>query len=94
MEPVLSPSLVSSAPRRDRVKSSSTFGFSFGQLFGYSQQVIVRQNSKHNSGSTFFGQFSGKSIRSGFGIGAPLRTKGDHVTWPPEQTNKHCDREV
>lgn len=57
MEPVLSPSLVSSAPRRDRVKSSSTFGFSFGQLFGYSQQVIVRQNSKHNSGSTFFGQF-------------------------------------
>lgn len=75
----------------------------------------MRQNSKHNSGSTFFGQFlnydfinpgsktpvlkpsfkglyhidymvlgssknpsstySGKSIRSGFGIGAPLRTK-------------------
>ena len=20
--------------------------------------------------------------------------KGDHVAWPPEQTNKHCDREV
>ena len=66
-ETVLSPSLVSSAPRRDRVKSSSTFGLSFGQLFGYSQHVIVRQNSKHISGSTFFGQFLNQSYSNPLG---------------------------